>query len=163
VATFAVADVLSKPLQAGQVVNALGRLRKAGAPLSRVMVVDDDPLARELMRATLSGMGLVVTTQQNGQEALGEIHRQRPDAMVLDLAMPGLDGLAVLDALARTPGCEQLPVFVWTVMRLDEAELDSLSQTARTVLGNGGGTAGAVLQRLRHARQQINPPAIGTT
>jgi DNA-binding response OmpR family regulator len=163
VATFAVADVLSKPLQAGQVVNALGRLRKAGAPLSRVMVVDDDPLARELMRATLSGMGLVVTALQDGQEAVREMHRQRPDAMVLDLAMPGFDGLAVLDALAGTPAWQQLPVFVWTAMRLDEAELDSLSQTARTVLGNGGGTAGVVLQRLRHARQQIIPPAIGTT
>ncbi|HLL18444.1 MAG TPA: PAS domain S-box protein, partial [Rubrivivax sp.] len=163
VATFAVADVLSKPLQAGQVVNALGRLRKAGAPLSRVMVVDDDPLARELMRATLSGMGLVVTALPDGQEALREIPRQRPDAMVLDLAMRGFDGLAVLDALARTPGCEQLPVFVWTVMRLDEAELHSLSQTARTVLGNGGGTVSVLLQRLRQARQQIDPPAISTT
>jgi CheY-like chemotaxis protein len=154
-----VADVLSKPLQAGQVVNALGRLRKSGAALSRVMVVDDDPLALELMRATLSGMGLVVSAQLDGREALREIDQQRPDAMVLDLTMPGFDGLAVLDALTRTPGWQQLPVFVWTAMRLDDAELDSLSRTARTVLCNGGGAADVVLQRLRHARQQINPLA----
>ena len=158
IATFAVADVLCKPLHAQQVFNALARLRVNGRAPNRVLVVDDDPLALDLMRATLAGLGLTVIALQDGRQALREIDEHQPDAMVLDLMMPGFDGFAVLDALSQLPAWRQLPVFIWTAMNLDEDDLASLTRTARAVIGKGGGALDPLLRELRRRRQMQQLP-----
>ncbi|HZF81601.1 MAG TPA: response regulator, partial [Rubrivivax sp.] len=157
VATFPIADVLSKPLRTGQVVNALARLRAGGRAPARVIVVDDDPLALDLMRGALTGMGVVVSAIQDGREALRDIDRHQPDAMMLALTMPGFDGFAVLDALSGLPRWRHLPVFIWTAMQLDDASLAGLSQTARVVLAQGGGSPDRLLQGLLQGREMMKP------
>jgi PAS domain S-box-containing protein len=142
-ATFPVADVLFKPIRTDEVVAALSRLRLREA--ARVMVVDDDPLALQLMQATLATMGITAVCVSGGRQAL--------DAMILDLMMPGFDGFETLDALRRLPAGAQLPVFIWTSMALTPDEVAGLSRTARAILGKGGGSLGPLLDSLRHWRQ----------
>ncbi len=67
----------------------------AAAALDRVLVVDDDPPLRRMLERTLTAEGFAVTVAPDGGAALVAAERCAPDVIVLDVAMPGLDGLAV--------------------------------------------------------------------
>jgi two-component system chemotaxis response regulator CheB len=78
----------------------------------RVVVADDSALMRSIVTGALSRAGVeVVGSARDGDEALALCEREQPDAMTLDLAMPGLDGLGVLRALKAHPG-RSIPVVV---------------------------------------------------
>ena len=64
-----------------------------------VLVVDDDPMIRELLELLLSGAGYRVVTAQGGGEAVVAAVESNPDMMILDINMPEIDGFAVLAAL----------------------------------------------------------------
>ena len=78
----------------------------------RILVADDDPAVRESLRRSLSFNGYDVVTAADGQEALDQIAADRPDAVVLDLMMPRLDGLQACRTL-RSQG-DDLPVLMLT-------------------------------------------------
>lgn len=79
---------------------------------ARVVVVDDSALMRNIVTRSLTRAGIeVVGSAGNGDEALAVCERERPDAMTLDLTMPGLDGLGVLRAL-RGRSDTNIPVVV---------------------------------------------------
>ena len=61
----------------------------------RILVVDDDAPVRRMLARTLEAEGHEVTTVADGGRALAEVERSAPDAVILDVAMPGMDGLAV--------------------------------------------------------------------
>lgn len=75
-----------------------------------VLIVDDEPRLREVVAGYLERDGFVVRTAADGREALGEIARRRPDALVLDLMLPHVNGLEVLRKL-RSEG-DEVPVIV---------------------------------------------------
>jgi two-component system, chemotaxis family, protein-glutamate methylesterase/glutaminase len=82
----------------------------AAAP--RIVVADDSPFMRTVLGGALSAAGFeVVGSARDGDEALAQCRATRPDAMTLDLAMPGLDGLGVLRALKQS-GAPAVPVIV---------------------------------------------------
>ena len=148
-ATFAIADVLCKPIRTGEIVSAMARFRLPGAGPTNVMVIDDDLLALDLMRATLKAIGIDAVCLLDAREALRELDRYRPDAIILDLVMPGFDGFAMLDALQRLPAWRDTPVFVWTSMVLTDAEYSTLGHSARAILSKRGGSLDATLEALR--------------
>src|SRR4051812_2014525 len=79
---------------------------------TRVVVADDSGLMRRVLTHALSDAGFDVVGQaQDGDEALQLCRRLRPDAMTLDLHMPGMDGIGVLRELKR-PGAPSIPVIV---------------------------------------------------
>jgi two-component system response regulator MprA len=78
----------------------------------RVLVVDDDRAVRESLRRSLQFNGYTVELAADGQQAIDAVARQRPDAMVLDMMMPRVDGLEVCRRLRSTG--DDLPVLVLT-------------------------------------------------
>jgi two-component system response regulator MprA len=78
----------------------------------RILVVDDDRAVRESLRRSLQFNGYQVDTAGDGQQALESVTSQRPDAMVLDVMMPRLDGLEVCRRLRSTG--DDLPILVLT-------------------------------------------------
>ncbi len=66
-----------------------------GTPEARLLVVDDEPNIRELLSTSLRFAGFEVHTAADGQEALKQAEKVRPDLLVLDVMMPDLDGFAV--------------------------------------------------------------------
>jgi len=69
----------------------------------RILLVDDEPVIRELVQAMLEGGGVEVRCVDSGTRALAEARAYRPDLVLLDVVMPGLDGLAVLRLLKADP------------------------------------------------------------
>ncbi|CAN5237249.1 hypothetical protein BH11PSE10_BH11PSE10_01240 [soil metagenome] len=155
-ATFAITDVLSKPLHTTEVLQAMQRLNLPLTPACRVLVVDDDPLALDLMHSTLFGIGITAVCVAGGRAALAEISRQPPDAIILDLMMPEFDGFAVLDALRQLPAGRDIPVFIWTSLMLSDDEYALLASSAREILSKGGGDFARMLESL----QRWRPPAL---
>lgn len=78
----------------------------------RILVVDDDRAVRESLRRSLSFNGYSVALAEDGVEALQSIASDRPDALVLDVMMPKLDGLEVCRQLRSTG--DDLPILVLT-------------------------------------------------
>jgi CheY-like chemotaxis protein len=68
---------------------------------TRILVADDEPYVLELLRDFLTGQGYDVTVVANGAEALDAVPAVQPDAILLDMMMPGLSGRDVLDSLRR--------------------------------------------------------------
>ncbi len=149
VASFAIENILAKPISASEVSAALSRFAGLGHAAAPVMVIDDDPLALELMRGTLQTIGLTARGYLDGHQALRDIDALAPCAIVLDLMMPGFDGFAVLEALQALPRWRATPVFIWTSMLLTDAEYAALGRSAQAILSKGGGALAVMLDRLR--------------
>ena len=77
-----------------------------------LLLVDDDPAIREILRANLETDGFVVAEAADGNEAWLVASLMVPDVIVLDLMLPGRHGLDVLAELRRTPGLRHVPVLV---------------------------------------------------
>ena len=79
----------------------------------RILVVDDDPALRELLHAYLTDTGFVVDLAEDGEAMRRVMEQARPDALVLDLMLPGEDGLALTRSL-RAPGgaFAQVPILM---------------------------------------------------
>jgi len=86
----------------------------AGALL--VLVVDDDPAVRDLMQRYLHGQGFRVALAANGEEGLRLARELQPDAITLDVLMPGLDGWAVLTTLKADAALSEIPVIMLTII-----------------------------------------------
>jgi type II secretory ATPase GspE/PulE/Tfp pilus assembly ATPase PilB-like protein/ActR/RegA family two-component response regulator len=82
----------------------------------RLVTVDDDPALLEVVRDTLATAGYEVISAASAQEGLGAIHRERPDLVLTDLRMPGLDGLELLRRLRSDLSTCQIPVIFLTVV-----------------------------------------------
>jgi two-component system, OmpR family, response regulator MtrA len=84
-----------------------------GAPL-RVVVADDDPMLRDLLVANLEADGHDVWSAVDGVTALELVRVVKPDLVLLDVTMPGADGITVLQALRADPETAPLPVVLLT-------------------------------------------------
>jgi CheY-like chemotaxis protein len=136
---FAVADVLCKPLSRAAVAAALAPFRNPGTLPTNVLVIDDDPAVLAWLHSTLAALDIAAVCLQDGQTALRDIDQHRPDAILLDLMMPGHDGFAVLDALRQLPAWCHTPVFICTSLELSDAEYACLTRSARVIHAQGGG------------------------
>lgn len=83
-------------------------------PRKLILVADDRPEGRELVRTVLESTGFEVHEAADGIEALSAAHRLRPDLIILDLHMPGLDGFGVIKELRADPAFGDTPVMALT-------------------------------------------------
>jgi signal transduction histidine kinase/DNA-binding response OmpR family regulator len=86
------------------------------APGPLVLVIDDDPVARDVLRRSLEKAGFGVITASRGDEGLRLARERAPSAITLDVMMPGTDGWAVLSELKGDPQTAQIPVVMVTIM-----------------------------------------------
>ena len=154
---FAIADVLCKPIRIDEIAAAMGRIRVPESLRAKVMVIDDDPTALDLMRETLLDLRIDAMCMLSGLDALREIEFTPPDAIILDLMMPEFDGFAVLDALRRMPLAQDIPVFIWTSTILTDDEYASLARSASAIVSHGGGTLATMLEAVCGPRPAITP------
>src|SRR3970040_2887624 len=81
---------------------------------AKILVVDDNPDNVELARAVVEAAGYTALSAADGVEALERVKESPPDLILLDVMMPRLDGLGVLQKLRENPGTAQIPVIMLT-------------------------------------------------
>ena len=84
--------------------------------MSKVLVVDDDPAARETYAVVLAAAGHDVLEVPDAPSALAEVAENRPDLVLLDWRMPLVDGLDLLRTLKGSPGTRDIPVVMLTAL-----------------------------------------------
>jgi CheY-like chemotaxis protein len=82
--------------------------------MTKVLVAEDNPVNRELLRELLENRGYSVSEACNGQEALDMVQQSQPDLLLLDIGMPVLDGFVVMRRLRENPKLATLPVLAVT-------------------------------------------------
>lgn len=104
----------------------------------RIEIVDDTADARRLIRRILQSQGsFTLFEATNGLEAIDLARRERPNLIILDLMMPGMDGFSVLDALKSSPETIDIPVIVVTAKELTPAEKKRLNGHIRSLMQKG--------------------------
>lgn len=128
-------------------------------PVSRVLVVDDDPVTNRVLGLRLKKAGYEVHSAASGEEALGRLAEVRPDVLFLDVSMPGMSGLEVLERV-RELGLD-VAVVMMTAYGTEEVAIEALRRGADDYLRKPFEPAefGAVLdrtvERLRLSRQNV--------
>lgn len=120
----------------------------------RVLVVDDTDSAREVAERILRFHGVQAVGARSGDEALSLLDSVDPDLLLLDVSMPGMDGLTLLEQLRRMPRWERLPVVMMTAI-CDEQSVGRARQLgACEYLVKADFTAPRMLEVVRrHARR----------
>jgi len=141
--------VLAKPLDRTRLAEAVGLALERRSSGRRVLIVDDNPATRELLRRTLEEEGAEVQEAEDGETALELLATAPPDLLLLDLVLPGLNGFELLDRLtgeARVPGMRTV---VMTAMTLDSREAEQLTARVDQIIEKGVDLRGRVAELAR--------------
>jgi signal transduction histidine kinase/DNA-binding response OmpR family regulator/HAMP domain-containing protein len=130
------ADFVTKPFERELLIQTVNRHRH-GDGSAQVLVVDDDPRSRDMLRRTLQKEGWTVAEAVNGREALGQLERSRPALVLLDLTMPEMDGFEVLERMRREDAWREIPVIIVSAKDLTREEVDRLNGRVVKVLQKG--------------------------
>lgn len=91
-----------------------------GGRMAHILVIDDDPDIRNLLSIYLGGNGHQVFSAEDGAHGIGMAAQRRPDAVILDLDMPVLDGHSTLRVFKNDPQMADVPVIVLTANNNDQ-------------------------------------------
>jgi signal transduction histidine kinase/DNA-binding response OmpR family regulator len=157
------ADYILKPIDREDFLRRLGRYSfttKVRVEPVRILIVDDDPLAVEMLAMILEPEGFGILKAHGGQPGLVMAVEQQPDLIVLDLLMPGINGFEVVQRLKDNPQTRDIPVFVVTAKDLTVEDKRMLNKLVAAVMPKAPFAKEeflgeiATLMRLRLARER---------
>jgi signal transduction histidine kinase/CheY-like chemotaxis protein len=151
--TLGAVDYLTKPVDWKRLLTVVRGLRDASQS-GPVLIVDDDPAMREMVRRSLEREGIPVLEAEHGRAALSRLAAPRPALILLDLMMPEMDGFEFLETLRGLPDLTTIPVVVLTSRDLtpeDRARLDGRVEriVAKGALGRD--------ELLKEIRDRVGP------
>ncbi|HKI60045.1 MAG TPA: response regulator [Mariprofundaceae bacterium] len=88
--------------------------------MNHVLIVDDTPIQLKIAISIMENHGLSVSVASNGREAFKSIEKERPDLILLDIIMPGIDGFEVCSTLKRDPKYADIPILFLTAQTDEE-------------------------------------------
>ena len=148
-------EYVPKPLLKTNLLEAMERLHAQYPQRAlRVLVIDDDPMLTELIRAMLAPPNYEVTVAIDGVHAIDQITAGTPDIVILDLLMPNMNGFDLLQALRADPRTHNLPVLVLTAKSLSSHEEQILAQTAQGVMMKTQLRRDRLLAEIRRAQRR---------
>ena len=126
---------LPKPADHAAVLRALDVLREfVERRVKRLLVVDDDAGQREAIVELIGNGDVEIVTAEDGERALALLDEGTFDCMVLDLTLPGLSGIEVLEAIEARDDARRVPVIVYTGQELTRAQETELRKFAETII-----------------------------
>jgi CheY-like chemotaxis protein len=142
---------LTKPVGKRQLLDTLAKSVAEQNRRRPILVVDDEPMARELLGAILQEAGYLSILACSGEEALAAMDSSIPAALILDLMMPGMSGFEVLARVRERAEWGGIPVLVLTGLELNRGDTELLKRTAVTILRKGQSWKQPLLGALRKA------------
>jgi CheY-like chemotaxis protein len=155
------ADYFVKPVEPQALIACLARYdltTRVKHGTVKVLVVDDEPSALDLMDRILQPSGFQVLRAEAGAEGVRLAGLESPDAIVLDLMMPGMSGFEVVTALKSKPETADIPILVVTSKDLTSAEKRELSGSVASVLRKGSLASVDIVTWIRQASQGVRAP-----
>jgi DNA-binding response OmpR family regulator len=151
------ADYLIKPINRDRLVRAVEKCVRGDR--RRVLIVEDDAPTSELMERALLEIDCTVTQAENGRVGLERLNEAPPDAILLDLMMPEMDGFEFIARVRAESRWRGIPVIVVTAKILSAEDLARLNGQVQRLVHKGEYSGKAVLAALdelvpRHARHE---------
>jgi CheY-like chemotaxis protein len=145
---------MQKPLSRHELYESLVELGLS--PLSpgralKVLVVDDDPKAVELIAIRIPSLGSTVLRAFGGGEAIAIARRELPDLIVLDLMMPEVNGFDVVAALNEQRDTARIPILVVTAKRITAADRAKLQGNVTVIMEKAGFDVDRFMAEVRRA------------
>jgi CheY-like chemotaxis protein len=131
------AAIMEKPMSRQELSDSLAELGLsplALEPTSKVLVVDDDPQAVDLIAIRIQGLVSTVLRAYGGREAIDMARRELPDLIVLDLMMPDVSGFDVVEELTAHPDTACIPILVVTAKQISGDDRAKLNGYVTTIL-----------------------------
>jgi CheY-like chemotaxis protein len=131
------AAVMQKPISRQELYESLvdvGLFPVSEGRTLKVLIVDDDPKAVELIAVRILGLASTVLRAYGGREAIDMARQALPDLIVLDLIMPEVNGFDVVTALNGDPGTARIPILVVTAGRITGEDRAKLSGHVATIM-----------------------------
>ena len=120
---------------------------------ANILVVDDEPQIRRVMRSTLSAHGYVITEAKSGEEAIESLGANRPDLVLLDMNMPGIGGIEACRAIRSG---SDIPIIILTVRNAERDKVAALDAGADDYVVKPFGFE-ELLARIRAALRRYSP------
>jgi signal transduction histidine kinase/DNA-binding response OmpR family regulator len=134
--TLGAADYMVKPIDRERLTHIINRF-VCEHPPCKVLVVDDDPAVRDMLRRTFTKEGWEVVEAENGRIGLERLATTKPELIVLDLMMPEVDGFQFLEEVRASDATKHLPVIVLTAKTLTTEDRLRLNGSVEKVLQKG--------------------------
>ena len=140
-----------KPLDQEWMVRKLQQLARRSGPIRTVLVIDDDEVARYMLRRQLVDGEYRIIEAADGVEGLRLAQSERPQAIFLDFVLPGTNTFDLLDDLKANPATRNIPVIIHTSKSLADDEKTRLGQQAAAILPKQSLTREVAIGRIRDA------------
>ena len=149
------ADYLVKPILEDDLVHALDRLNKNGK-IRQVLVIDDDPNDLRLMEKIISTSGRYkAILAEGGRKGWEALNTNAPDAIILDIFMPDMDGFTILEKLHEDPLLRNIPVLVVSGGGLTNEQQKQLRDYGQRLITKGSLKEGELLSNIEESLKQI--------
>jgi twitching motility two-component system response regulator PilH len=99
--------------------------------VKKVLIVDDSPTERHVLNEMLTKAGFEVITSDNGEDAIAKAKSERPDVILMDVVMPGLNGFQATRAISRDPETKAIPIIICTSKAQETDKIWGMRQGAR--------------------------------
>jgi len=116
------------PVTAAEVVGARKAAKSGG---KRILIVDDSPTERHVLNDMLTKSGYDVVASDNGEDAIQKAKALKPDLIVMDVVMPGLNGFQATRAISRDPDTRTIPIILCTSKSQETDKIWGMRQGAR--------------------------------
>lgn len=149
------ADYLIKPILEEDLVHALDRLNKDGK-IHEVLVIDDDPNDLRLMEKIINESGRYkAVLAEGGRKGWEALNTHEPDAVILDIFMPEMDGFAILEKLREDPILRNIPMLVVSGGGLTNEQQKQLNEFGQRLITKASFTEGELLSNIEDALRRI--------
>jgi len=117
------------PIPAGEVAGAKKQGRKMS--IRKILIVDDSPTERHVLNDMLTKSGYEVVASDNGEDAILKAKSLKPDLILMDVVMPGLNGFQATRAISRDPDTRAIPIILCTSKSQETDKIWGMRQGAR--------------------------------
>ncbi len=99
--------------------------------IKKILIVDDSPTERHVLNDMLTKAGFEVVASDNGEDAIQKARQLKPDVILMDVVMPGLNGFQATRAISRDPDTRGIPIIICTSKSQETDKIWGMRQGAR--------------------------------